>query len=142
MQAMRVRSMRQIAKQHGSGFTLVELMIVISMIMILISIAIPIYQTSILHARESALRQDLLAMRSAIDQYTLDKQKAPQTLDDLVQAHYLKEIPKDPITGKNDTWVTEQEDVIESVDQNEPGISDVHSGATGMASDGTAYNTW
>jgi len=133
----------QRSKQHRSkGFTLVELMIVISIIMILISIAIPIYQTSILHARESALKQDLQTLRSAIDQYTLDKQKAPQSLDDLVEAHYLKEIPKDPMTGKNDTWQPVQEDVLESVDQTEPGISDVHSGSSATSSEGTAYNTW
>ncbi len=98
------------ARIRSRGFTLIELMIVISVILILTSIAIPMYQQSILHARESALKQDLTTLRSAIDQYTLDKEKAPQSLDDLVQAGYLREIPKDPITGKADTWQPVQDE--------------------------------
>jgi len=124
------------------GFTLIELMVVISIILILISIAVPIYSQSILRAKESVLRQDLFAMRSVIDQYTMDKGKAPQSLDDLVQAGYLKEIPKDPFTNSRDTWQTVQEDVLLSVDQNQPGISDVHSSATGAGTDGTPYSSW
>jgi general secretion pathway protein G len=119
-----------------------ELMIVLMIIMILMSIAIPNYQQSILHARESVLRNDLYVMRSAIDQYTLDKQRAPQSLDDLVQAGYLKVIPKDPITNSTDTWETVQEDTLMAVDQQQPGIVDVHSGSQAIGSDGTAYNTW
>jgi general secretion pathway protein G len=124
------------------GFTLIELMIVISMILILVSVSIPAYNQSILRAKESVLRQDLFQLRSLISQYTLDKQKAPQGLDDLVQAGYIKQIPTDPITGSNGSWTVEQEDSVMSVDQQEPGISDVHSGAEGMSSDGTAYNSW
>lgn len=124
------------------GFTLIELMVVISIILILISTALPIYNQSIVRAREAVLRQDLFAMRSVIDQYTLDKGKAPQSLQDLVQAGYLKEIPKDPFTDSNDSWSVEQEDVLLSVDQDEPGISDVHSGANGNGSDGTPYSSW
>ncbi len=119
-----------------------ELMIVLAIILILMSIAIPNYQQSILHARESVLRNDLYVMRSAIDQYTLDKQKAPQSLDDLVQAGYLKVIPIDPFTKSSDTWETVQEDTLMAVDQQEPGIVDVHSGSQAVGSDGTAYNTW
>lgn len=126
----------------GRGFTLIELMVVISIILILISTALPIYNQSILRAKEAVLRQDLFAMRSVIDQYTLDKGKAPQSLEDLVQAGYLKEIPKDPFTDSRDSWSVEQEDVLLSVDQDEPGISDVHSGATGAGSDGTPYSSW
>ena len=126
----------------GRGFTLIELMVVISIILILISTALPIYNQSIVRAREAVLRQDLFAMRSVIDQYTLDKGKAPQSLQDLVQAGYLKEIPKDPFTDSNDSWSVEQEDVLLSVDQDEPGISDVHSGANGNGSDGTPYSSW
>ncbi len=133
-------------KQGGQGarrgFTLIELMVVISIILILISTALPIYNQSIVRAKEAVLRQDLFAMRSVIDQYTLDKGKAPQSLQDLVQAGYLKEIPKDPFTDSNDSWSVEQEDVLLSVDQDEPGISDVHSGANGNASDGTPYSSW
>ncbi len=124
------------------GFTLIELIVVISIIMILVSIAVPIYSQSIKRAKEAVLRQDLFAMRSLIDQYTMDKAKAPQSLDDLVQAGYLKEIPKDPFTDSRDTWQVVQEDTLTSVDQNEPGISDVHSGSSLTSSDGTAYSSW
>jgi len=124
------------------GFTLIELMVVISIIVILLSLAIPNYQKSILHAQETALRDDLYTLRSLIDQYTLDKQKAPQSLDDLVQAGYLKELPKDPFTNARDSWVPVTDDSIMSPDQTEPGIIDVHSGSEMTSSEGTAYNTW
>ncbi|MEP6643188.1 MAG: type II secretion system protein [Acidobacteriaceae bacterium] len=125
------------------GFTLIELMIVISLLLILISIAVPAYNQSILRARESVLRQNLFTLRSVISQYTLDKQKAPQSLEDLVQAQYIKQIPPDPMTAKSDTWTVEQEDsTLMSPDQQEGGINDVHSGATAISSDGTAYSTW
>lgn len=117
-------------------------MIVMSIILILISISIPIYNQSITRAKESVLRDDLFTLRSLINQYTLDKQKAPQSLDDLVSGGYLKQLPKDPFTNRSDSWTTEQEDVLLSVDQQEPGITDVHSGATLTSLDGTAYNTW
>src|SRR5512146_3026546 len=132
------------AKAAGKtrGFTLIELMIVIAIIIILMGVAIPNYQKSVLHAKEALLKQDLKVMRDAIDQYTLDKEKAPQSLQDLVAANYLKEIPKDPITGSNDTWQTVQEDTLMAIDDQEPGIDDIHSGSQALASDGTAYNTW
>jgi len=133
-------------RNQARGFTLIELMIVISVILILISVALPAYNQSILRARESVLRQNLFTLRSVISQYTLDKQKAPQSLDDLVSAGYLKQIPTDPMTGHNDTWTPDQEEgTILSLDQqpsDEPGIVDVHSGSQGIGSDGTAYNTW
>ena len=129
-------------KTTDRGFTLIELMIVISMILILVSISIPAYNQSILRAKESVLKQDLFQLRSLISQYTLDKQKAPQSLDDLVQAGYIKQIPTDPMTGSNSTWTVDQEDSLMSVDQQDPGISDVHSGVSQMSSDGTAYSTW
>jgi len=131
-------------KAARRGFTLMELMIVISMIAILVSVAIPAYRESVLHARESVLRQNLFTMRSVISQYTLDKQKAPQALDDLVTGGYLKQIPVDPMTNRNDTWTADQDtDTIMSLDQSsEGGIVDVHSGSAGVGSDGTAYNTW
>jgi general secretion pathway protein G len=134
--------MAKLRNRRNRGFTLIELMIVISMILILVSISIPAYNQSILRARESVLRQDLFELRSLISQYTLDKQKAPQSLDDLVQAGYIKQIPMDPMTGSNSTWTVDQEDTVMSVDQQEPGISDVHSGAAQTSSDGTAYSTW
>ena len=128
--------------RKSRGFTLMELMIVISIIMILMSLAIPNYQQSILHARESVLRNDLYVMRSAIDQYTLDKQKAPQSLQDLVDAGYLKQLPKDPFTNSRDSWVPVTDDSIQSPDQTEPGIIDVHSGSDQNSSEGTAYSSW
>ena|SRR5207302_1690595 len=123
------------------GFTLIELMIVISIMLILMAIALPMYNQSILRAREAVLRQDLFTLRQVIDQYTLDKQKAPQALDDILQAGYLKRIPADPMTGQPN-WEVVQEDVLESAEQQEPGISDVHSASNATASDGTAYSTW
>src|ERR1700692_996076 len=134
--------MANLRDRRDGGFTLIELMIVISMILILVSISIPAYNQSILRAKESVLRQGLFELRSLISQYTLDKQKAPQALDDLVQAGYIKQIPTDPMTGSNSSWTVDQEDSIMSVDQQDPGVSDVHSGAEGMSTDGTAYSSW
>jgi general secretion pathway protein G len=129
-------------KGKTRGFTLIEMMIVISMILILLSIAVPLYNQSILRAREAVLRNDLYTLRSVISQFTLDKQRAPQSLDDLVQASYIKQVPKDPFTNRNDSWQLEQEDVLLAVDQQQPGITDVHSGSNLTASDGTAYSSW
>ncbi|HTW32703.1 MAG TPA: prepilin-type N-terminal cleavage/methylation domain-containing protein [Candidatus Sulfotelmatobacter sp.] len=126
---------------RSRGFTLLELMIVISMIMILMAVAVPMYNQAIVQARESVLRSNLATLRSVISQYTLDKQKAPQSLDDLVTAGYLRKIPEDPMT-RNPDWEVVQEDVLMAVDQQEPGINDVKSSSGGTASDGTAYNTW
>src|SRR5262249_16022191 len=112
--------------RRALGFTLIELMIVISIILILIAVSIPAYRQAIVHAKESVLRQNLFTLRSLIQQYTLDKQKAPQSLDDSKTAGYLKDIPRDPITTQSD-WAVEQEDVLSSPDQQEPGITDVHS---------------
>ena len=125
-----------------AGFTIIELMIVIAIIMILASVAATNYQHSIWRAREAVLRNDLFTLRSSIDQYTLDKQKAPQSLEDLVSAGYIRAIPKDPITNATDTWVTEEEDSLMAIDQTAPGIVDVHSGASSESTEGTAYNTW
>src|SRR5271154_5441810 len=124
----------------SSGFTLLEMMIVMIIMGILISIALPIYNQSVVRARESVLRNDLFELRKLISQYTLDKQKAPQSLDDLVQAGYLKTIPKDPMTNEAN-WEPKQEEVLLSVDQQDPGIDDVHSASSAMSSDGTAYST-
>jgi general secretion pathway protein G len=130
--------------RRSRGFTLIELMIVISLVLILITVAVPIYKQSILRAKESVLRQDLFTLRQVIDQYTLDKQKAPQSLDDLVSAGYMKQLPMDPFTGKNDQWtVVQEEDTIADPSQTEAGgISDVHSGSGSISSDGTAYSSW
>src|ERR1043166_3709591 len=139
----RIASHRKPARQ-SRGFTLIELMIVISIMLILISIAVPNFTRSVTQSREAVLRQNLFTLRSLISQYTLDKQKAPQSLDDLVSAGYLKQIPTDPTTGQPD-WAPEQqeEDTISSPDQqDEGGIIDVHSASEQVGSNGKAYNTW
>jgi general secretion pathway protein G len=135
------RFARKATLQRVRGFTLLELMIVISIIMILMAVAVPMYNQSIVQARESVLRSNLSTLRSVISQYTLDKQKAPQSLDDLVQAGYLRQIPVDPMTRETN-WEVVQEDVMLAVDQQDPGITDVHSASTNTATDGTAYSTW
>ena len=125
------------------GFTLLELMVVMAILLILVSIAAPMYRQQITHARESVLRQNLFTLRNLISQYTLDKQKAPQSLEDLISAGYLKQIPTDPITGSADWTVEESQDTISSPDQqDEGGIDDVHSSSSQVGSNGTAYNTW
>jgi general secretion pathway protein G len=128
-------------RHRCQGFTLLELMIVITLIMILASIAVPAYNQSIIQARESVLRSNLSTLRNVISQYTLDKQKAPQSLDDIVSAGYLRQIPIDPMTRQTN-WEVVQEDVMLAVDQQDPGITDVHSASSGTASDGTAYSSW
>ena len=129
-------------RSQQRGFTLIELMVVISIIVILMSVAIPRYQASILRARETVLRDDLYTLRSVIDEYTLDKQKAPQSLQDLVDAGYLKTLPMDPFTNSRETWVPVTDDSIMSPDQSQPGIVDVHSGSDQKSSEGSAYSSW
>lgn len=129
-------------RKGEGGFTLVELMIVMTIIGILASIAIPSYIRSVQKAKEAVLREDLHTLRTAIDSYTVDKEKAPQSLDDLVQAGYLKAIPNDPMTSRNDTWITSQSDTMTDINETQGGMDDVHSGSEGLASDGTTYNTW
>jgi general secretion pathway protein G len=124
------------------GFTLLELMIVISIILILLGLAAGNYQRSILHSKEAALKQNLFTMRQAIQQYTLDKLQAPQSLEDLVAAGYLREIPKDPITGQRD-WRVVYDDAFLSPDQLATGISDVHSNSDKVSPfEGTPYSSW
>ncbi len=117
-------------------------MVVMLIIGVLAAIAVPSYLASVKKAKEAVLKEDLHTMRSAIDAYTVDKAKAPQSLDDLVQAGYLKAIPKDPITARNDTWIADQSDSLTSVDETQPGIDNVHSGAQETSSEGVAYSQW
>lgn len=128
--------------RQGDGFTLIELMIVMAIIMILAAVAVPAYEAAVRAAREAVLKEDLHTMRSAIDSYTADKQKAPQSLDDLVQAGYLREIPEDPMTHAKDSWQTDSSDSLHTLDQSEPGIDDVHSGSQDQGSDGQPYSSW
>lgn len=129
-------------RQSEAGFTLLELIVVMTIIAILATLAVPSFVGAIRSAREAVLREDLHVMRSAIDSYTMDKQKAPQSLDDLVQDGYLKAIPEDPMTHSKDTWVTDTSDAMYSLDQTEPGVDDVHSGSQETGSDGQPYSTW
>ncbi len=133
--------MRGIRKQDA-GFTLMELMIVMAIISVLATLAVPSFIGAIKSAREAVLKEDLHVMRAAIDSYTMDKQKAPQSLDDLIQDGYLRSIPDDPMTKSKDTWVTDTSDALYSLDQTEPGIADVHSGSDEIGSDGQPYSAW
>ncbi len=124
------------------GFTLFELMIVMIIIGMLAAIAIPSYIRAVTRAKEAVLREDLHTIREAIDSYTVDKEKAPQGLDDLVQAGYLKTVPIDPITSRNDTWITSESDTLTDINETQGGVGDVHSGSQGVSTEGTTYNTW
>jgi len=129
-------------RKNEAGFTLMELMIVMMIIGVLTTLAIPSFVGAIRNAKEAVLKEDLRVMRTAIDSYTMDKQKAPQSLEDLVQEGYLKVIPEDPMTKARDTWNTDTSDALHSLDQTDPGIDDVHSGSQETGSDGQPYSTW
>lgn len=124
------------------GFTLIELLIVMTIISILVGIAVPLYQKSIRRSKETVLKNNLFTLRTMIDEYTFDKQKAPISLQDLVQEGYLRRIPVDPMTGNADGWVLVMEDATSSVSQNEPGIFDVHSGSQEKSLEGNSYSEW
>ncbi|HTA79087.1 MAG TPA: type II secretion system protein [Terracidiphilus sp.] len=130
-------------RKSEAGFTLMELMIVMAIIGILATLAVPSFIGALKSAREAVLREDLHVLRAAIDSYTMDKQKAPQSLDDLIQDGYLRSIPEDPMTHTKDSWVTDTSDTLSSVDQTDSGgINDVHSGSEETGSDGQSYSTW
>ncbi len=131
-----IRSGRRLA-----GFTLIELMIVMAVVAVLVSVAVPMYQKSVIRARETVLRQNLFTLRTVIDEYTYDKSKAPQSLEDLVREGYLRQVPVDPMTGQAD-WEVVMEDAVTSVNQTEPGIFDVRSRSTARSLEGTPYNEW
>ena len=113
-----------------------------TVISILVSIAVPIYQKSLVRAKESVLKNNLFTLRTVIDEYTYDKQKAPQTLQDLVSEGYLRKVPDDPVTGSDQTWKLVMEDATNSVNQTEPGIFDVRSGSDKTSLEGTPYSEW
>jgi general secretion pathway protein G len=125
------------------GFTLLELMVVITVLLILATMSMPIFQYAIVHAREAVLKDDLYTLRKLIDEFTLDKQRPPASLDELVDAGYLRGgIPVDPFTGSNETWRTDVEEVPLNPSQAASGIVDVHSGSDEIALDGTPYSSW
>ncbi len=128
-------------RRRSRGYTLIELIIVMAIISILIAIAVPLYQRSILGAKESLLKNNLFTLRTTIDEYTYDKKKAPQQLEDLVTAGYLRAVPVDPMTG-NDQWITIMEDALTAVDQTDPGIWDVRSRSDQKSQSGTPYSEW
>jgi general secretion pathway protein G len=128
-------------RQGRSGFTLIEMMVVMAIIVILISVAVVYYQKAIIRAKETVLHSNLRALREAIDEYGFDKQKAPQTLEDLVKAGYLHEVPRDPIAQTND-WTKIMEEPGQAVDSSEPGIYEVRSTSSKIASDRTHYSDW
>jgi general secretion pathway protein G len=135
------RLLRSRRPKYAAGFTLIEMVVVISMVLVLLAIALPMYNQSIIRAREATFSENLHTLNRVINQYSLDKKRAPQALDDLIQAGYLKYIPND-ITGKADTWKLDSEDPQNAMDANQPGIASVHSGSEATASDGRAYSSW
>ena len=139
-----IRIGNRLRARRGSarGFTMIELMIVMAIVVILISIAVPLYQKALLRAKESVLKNNLFTLRTVIDEYTYDKQKAPQALQDLVTEGYLREVPVDPIVGNNQGWRVVMEPAMQSVSQTEPGIFDVKSGSDAKSLEGTPYSEW
>lgn len=124
------------------GFTLIELMVVMAIVAVLLSIAIPVYQKSITRAKESVLRNNLFTIRTMIDEYTIDKQKAPESLQDLVSEGYLRQVPQDPMTSSDQTWRPIMEETPVGGSNSAPGLFDVRSGSDKTGLNGTAYSEW
>ena len=133
--AHRIRSGR-------AGFTFVELLVVITIIVLLVTMAIPIYTRVILRAKEAVLHSNLTTLRTVIDNYTYDKGKAPQSLQDLVSEGYLRALHMDPMNNNSTDWRTVMEDASQAASQSEPGIWDVHSNSDKSSADGTPYSEW
>ncbi|MFN0101299.1 MAG: type II secretion system protein [Bryobacteraceae bacterium] len=133
---------RHIRSGKRAGFTIMELMVSMAIVLVVISVAVPLYQKSVIRARESVLRQNLASLRNVIDEYSYDKQKAPQQLEDLVREGYLRQMPMDPIVGNSTSWKVIMEDASASVSQSEPGIFDVRSGSEKTSLEGTPYSEW
>ena len=134
--------MADLKRKLRSGFTLIELMVVMAIISVLVAIAVPIYQKSVIRAKESVLRNNLFTIRTMLDEYTVDKQQAPATLQDLVSEGYLRRVPQDPITGSDQTWRIVMEDTPVSGSTGSPGIFDVKSGSDKQSLEGTPYSEW
>jgi general secretion pathway protein G len=129
-------------RKGGRGYTLIELIIVMAIISVLVAVAVPMYQKSLLRTKETLLKQNLFTLRTVIDEYTFDKKKAPQALQDLVNEGYLRAVPLDPITRSDQTWRIIMEDALSMVDQTQPGIFDVRSGSDQKSLEGTLYSEW
>ena len=128
--------------RRDAGFTLLELIVVMIIIGVLAAIAVPAFARHMKSAREAVLKEDLESLRGAIDSYSVDKQKDPQALDDLVSSGYMKKMPVDPMTHRADTWVGSRSDAYVNVDETETGLNDVHSGSQDLSTEGTLYSTW
>ena len=126
------------AMNDRRGFTLIEIMVVVAIIVTILSIAVPFYTTAMVRAKESVLQSNLFTMRSVIDQYTYDKEEPPQSLDELVSEGYLREIPIDPFTESRDTWQM----INDAGPTGESGLYDVRSGSDRTALNGTPYSEW
>jgi len=135
---------RRLAARVASdaGFTLMEIMIVMALIVTLASVGLGVYGNSVTRAKEATLKEDLFRMRDAIDQYYADKGKYPADLNELVAAGYMRRLPEDPMTQKNDSWQVVPAEPDPNNPSNEPGIYNVTSGSEGLALDGTKYSDW
>jgi general secretion pathway protein G len=139
---VRMRSGNLISRRRRRGYTLIEIIIVMTVMSILLSAAVPLYTRVVNRTKESVLRNNLFSIRTVIDEYTYDKQKGPQSLQDLVTEGYLRQVPEDPMVGNNTSWKVIMEDALTMVNQTEPGIFDVRSGSDKTSSEGTPYNEW
>lgn len=127
---------------NAPGFSLLELMMVMVLILLAATISQPIFQNVITHSREAALKDTLFTLRSMIHRFTLDHQRPPESLEEMVEKGYLGEVPLDPITRSRDTWFVDTEDFQLSSIETTLGVTDVHSGSDRTALDGTPYNSW
>ena len=134
--------MERRTRSGRAGFTLIELMVVKAIVLVILSVAVPLYNKSVIRARETVLHQNLATMRAVIDEYTYDKQKAPQNLEDIVREGYLRQVPMDPMVGNNTGWKIIMEEAAASVSQAEPGIFDVRSSSEKISLEGTKYSEW
>ena len=130
------------SRDRPQGFSLLEMMMVVTVILIIASISTPIYMTAVVRAREAVLREHLFTMRAVIDRFTLDNGRAPLRLEELVEKGYLGRLPTDPFTGSNETWQEVKEDAPLSPRQTSLGIEDVHSGSKELSLEGTPYSSW
>ena len=134
--------MERRTRSGRGGFTIIELMVVMAIVLVILSVAVPLYNKTVIRARETVLHQNLATMRAVIDEYTYDKQKAPQNLEDIVREGYLRQVPMDPMAGNNTSWKIIMEEAAASVSQAEPGIFDVRSSSEKISLEGTKYSEW